>query len=276
MALSINSIIIKFKQIATLHPNINDFGVGPKYNIQDDMTFPYFWVVNDINHSVRYTDANKYKAVEYRFILRVGDKVNDMLNVYNDRGENSNNGLEISSDTFSILMDIVNAISEDSLGLFTEIGLIDDISIEPFFHEDGGDVNGHECEVVLRIKNDGICITPLTMNTSLTGTSGTSGTAGTAGTSGTTGTSGTAGSSGSGTSGNQFVTFVTDCGANTTDVIINFGNPIWVISWTGPDVGSFFALQSSPNIIQDLPNGTYQFTITDGNTEQIVPYIKNC
>jgi hypothetical protein len=56
----------------------------------------------------------------------------------------------------------VNAISQDSLNIFNDISLIDDISIEPFFHEDSGDVNGHQATITLRVKNDNPCISPLT------------------------------------------------------------------------------------------------------------------
>jgi hypothetical protein len=113
---------------------------------------------------VVYTEINKYRAVEYNFILRVGDKVNDQKNVYMAYGENSNNGLDISSDTFTILLDIINAISEDSLGLFSDVSLINDIDVEPFFHEESGDVNGHQALITLRTKIENPCISPLTDN----------------------------------------------------------------------------------------------------------------
>ena len=165
MATTINSLINRFNQIATLDPRVNAFGAGPLYDLQDDIKYyPYLWVINDISHNVIYTEINKYRAVEYNFILRVGDKVNDQKNVYMAYGENSNNGLDISSDTFTILLDIINAISEDSLGLFSDVSLINDIDVEPFFHEESGDVNGHQALITLRTKIENPCISPLTDN----------------------------------------------------------------------------------------------------------------
>jgi hypothetical protein len=158
-------MINRFNQIATLDPRVNAFGAGPLYNLQDDIKYyPYLWVINDISHNVIYTEINKYRAVEYNFILRVGDKVNDQKNVYMAYGENSNNGLDISSDTFTILLDIINAISENTLGLFHDVSLINDIDIEPFFHEESGDVNGHQALITLRTKIENPCISPLTDN----------------------------------------------------------------------------------------------------------------
>jgi hypothetical protein len=163
MTLSIRELMFRFKTVSDLHPQINAFGSGPVYNILEDIRYyPYLWVINDISHDVIYTEDNKYRAIEYNFILRVGDKVNDQYNSYNQIGEGSNNGLDISSDTFTMLMDVINAISEDSLGLFNDVSLIDDIDIEPFFHEDTGDVNGHQATIRLRTKIENPCVSPLT------------------------------------------------------------------------------------------------------------------
>lgn len=163
MAITIANLISRFKTLANSDPRINAFGSGPLYDIIDDIEYyPYLWILNDVSHSVRYSEINKYRAVEYNFILRVGDKVNNQENVYAAYGENSNNGLDISSDTFTILVDLINVISEDSLGLFSDVTLIDDIDIEPFFHEDTGDVNGHQAQITLRAKIENPCDNPIT------------------------------------------------------------------------------------------------------------------
>jgi len=160
---SINQLMSKFKAIAQADPRINAFGTGQRYDILVDIDYyPYFWVVSDLPHSILYTEDNGYRAIEYNFVLRVADKNNNQINAYNAYGLNSNNGQEIISDCFVILSDIVNCISENSLGLFDEVQLIGDISIEPFYNEDSGDVNGFEADITLRIKNDNPCISPIT------------------------------------------------------------------------------------------------------------------
>ena len=161
--LSIRQLMFKFKEIADDHPNINWFGAGPLYDLIDDVKYyPYLWVINDITHDMVYSEDNGYRAIEYNFILRCGDKVNNQYNSYKQNGIGSNNGLDISSDTFTILVDVINVISENSLGLFDEVSLVDDIGIEPFFNEDTGDVNGHEATIRLRVKIDNPCVSPLT------------------------------------------------------------------------------------------------------------------
>jgi len=163
MAITIANLISRFKKLADADPRCNAFGSGPQYDIIDDIKYyPYLWIINDLNHSVRYTQDNRYKAIEYNFIIRVGDKVNNQQNVYRAYGENSNNGLDISSDTFTILVDVINAISENSIGLFGDVAMIDDIDVEPFFHEDTGDVNGHQATITLRVPIDNACSSPIT------------------------------------------------------------------------------------------------------------------
>lgn len=162
-SLNITTIINKFQQIANLHPNINSFGFGPLYDLDGypSMEYPYLWVRNDNSHSLIYSEDNKFQAIEFQFILRVGDKVNDQPNIFKANGENSNNGLGIINDTFRILLDILNSIMMNTLSLFGDLELINDVDIEPFFHEDTGDVNGHQATITLRIKNDNKCISPL-------------------------------------------------------------------------------------------------------------------
>jgi len=168
--ITINNLISQFNELADADPRINAFGAGPKYGILEDIKYyPYLWIVNDVAHDIRYTEVNKYRAVEFNFIIRVGDKVNNQKNVYNAIGERSNNGLDISSDTFTILLDMINVISEGLFDpflpgrlFFRNVSLIDDISVEPFFHEDSGDVNGHEAQITLRAVIDNTCFSPIT------------------------------------------------------------------------------------------------------------------
>jgi hypothetical protein len=150
--------------MATSHPQVNGFGYGPLYDIVgQEINYPYLWVLNEDSHTLVYSENNiQYNALDYTFVLRVADKVNDQPNVYNANGENSNNGLEVVSDTAQILTDLINSMAQDSLNIFNEIEILEDVDIEPFFHEDSGDVNGHQATITLRVPNDNQCITPLT------------------------------------------------------------------------------------------------------------------
>lgn len=159
---SIKDILNNFKQIYEADPRINSFGTGQRYDILVDIEYyPYFWIVADLSHDILYSDHG-YRAVEYNFVLRIADKNNNQINQYDAIGMNSNNGQDIHSDTFIILSDIINAIAEDSLGIFDGVSLVGDISAEPFFNEDSGDVNGFEAAITLRVKNDNPCISPIT------------------------------------------------------------------------------------------------------------------
>lgn len=161
--ITIRQVMDKFRQVADADPRINAFGTGLRYDILTDIKYyPYVWIVPELSHDILDSEMNGYRSIEYNFVIRIGDKNNNQINAYNAVGLNSNNGQDIHSDCFTILSDIINCISEDSLGIFGEIQLVGDISAEPFFNEDSGDVNGFEAEITLRIKNDNPCISPIT------------------------------------------------------------------------------------------------------------------
>jgi hypothetical protein len=163
MAVSINVLMNKLYKIANQHPQLEGFGFGPLYDLSSaDIQYPYMWILNDDSHTIGYGDSNKYSSVEYNFEIRIGDKVNDQPNVYSAIGSNSNNSLEVISDTFQILLDVINAVSNNSTNDFLNIGMVDDISVQPFFHEDAGNVNGHSALITLRVINDNVCISPIT------------------------------------------------------------------------------------------------------------------
>lgn len=161
--ITLNQLMNAFKQIAATDPRINAFGTGQRYDILTDIEwYPYMWIVSDLPHDILYTDANKYRAIEFNFTIRIGDKNNNQINAYGAVGLNSNNGQDITSDTFTILSDVINCISEDSLGLFSGVSLIGDISAQPFYNEDSGDVNGFEADITLRVRNENPCVSPIT------------------------------------------------------------------------------------------------------------------
>ena len=161
--ITLNQLMNAFKQIADTDPRINAFGTGQRYDILTDIEwYPYMWIISDLPHDILYTDANKYRAIEFNFTIRIGDKNNNQINAYGAVGLNSNNGQDITSDTFTILSDVINCISEDSLGLFSGVSLIGDISAQPFYNEDSGDVNGFEADITLRVRNENPCVSPIT------------------------------------------------------------------------------------------------------------------
>ena len=162
--ITIKNIIDKFQQIQQADARLHAFvPCGTQADLlQDIKYYPYFAVILEPSHDILFTEVNGYRTIEYNFILRVADKNNQQKNVYVANGLNSSNGLDIISETFVILTDIINCISEDSLLLFTDMTLVNDIEAEPFYNEDTGDCNGFEARITLRVKNDNPCVSPIT------------------------------------------------------------------------------------------------------------------
>lgn len=160
-AIRIDSIIRKLKNLKDLHPNLNSFGVGTTSDIQGQIdNYPYLFVIMNNTHSMLEVD-NTYSVVEYTFTLRIGDKVNDQTGYDHEVGIGSYNGLDIISDTFNTLLDIINTIKNNINGEFSDVVLSDDIQIESFFDEDDNIVNGNEAVITLRVLNDDTCINPM-------------------------------------------------------------------------------------------------------------------
>ena len=164
---SINTFINKLYDVAIAHPQIEGYGFGPRYEMVGDIVYPLLWIETDTSHTIEYAEHNSYSSIVYEFTLRVSDLVNNQNNVYNVKGENSNNGQEVTSDTFAILLDVVNYIR--SSVFFSEFKIQNDISVEPFFHEDDNDANGHSATIFIKVINDSQCDNPLTDGGTLIG-----------------------------------------------------------------------------------------------------------
>ena len=160
----INDLVRRFKRLAELHPRINSFGCGKLDDLQQDVQkYPYVWLITEPSHTIGYTSENKYRSIEFTFILRVGDKKNLQTGYDGIDGIGQDNQLDILSDTFQYALDFVNTISEDSLDMFNDVDLVYDVNVDPFYNEDDANVCGNEASITLRVKNDKVCINQLTI-----------------------------------------------------------------------------------------------------------------
>lgn len=164
--ITIKQIIERIKEIVDNDPRVNYFSCGPAYEFNQDVQYyPYVYVMMNQSQRLVYSDQiNGYNKIEYSFVISCGDKVNDQENVYSKNGVWSNNGLDASSNSFDILIDILNCISTDSLGYIGWLDLQYDISIDPFWNAGAGDENGWSAYITLTGVNDNSCVSPITDN----------------------------------------------------------------------------------------------------------------
>lgn len=161
--ITIKDIVNRIELLSNNHPKINSFGFGKVYDIAAyEVEYPYLFVSTESPHRIQFSTDNKFQALEFQFTLRVCDKVTWGTNPDSEIAESSNNGLDAISDTFQILRELINAIMMNTLGLFGDLDLVDDIFIDSLYHVDTGDVNGHECIITLRTKNDSKCVSTIT------------------------------------------------------------------------------------------------------------------
>lgn len=144
--IAIKDFIKLFKEIQVNDPRINSFGAGPLYDIQDQVKYyPYLWIDTTLSHNL---DSS---FIEYTFRLRVGDKVNNQKLTNEDMGIFPTNTIDIISNTFIILSDVLFELRNYS----NEYQLNEDITIDPFYDEDSHIVSGNEAEITLRFPLNG-------------------------------------------------------------------------------------------------------------------------
>lgn len=157
--ISYNQLIQMFKDFATAHPFLNDFGNGPTSEISTtrQMKFPYLWITH--RNASDIVIQNKTQIPEMVLTFIIVDQINDQLVINDINGDNTDNQQEILSDTFQILQDLVDYISTQ-LGQFG-VGLTEQtVSADPVYDETTDRATGWVSDIRLRLKHSN-CVTPL-------------------------------------------------------------------------------------------------------------------
>jgi hypothetical protein len=149
--ITLNQILKLMKDFSSAHPQLNDFGFGQTSDIgtSRNMNMAYMWVTfeQDSNFVI---SANKSIIPEMNFTILFVDKLNDMKNVSNINGEDSNNGQEILSDMFQVAQDFVLEVVSNwaTYGLSIPV----DVSAFPVQDESDDKTNGWGIRLTLRTK----------------------------------------------------------------------------------------------------------------------------
>jgi len=112
------------------------------------MKFPYMWVTPQPSSVI---NLNRTTLPIFNFSIIFADQLNDSPNVLDRNGEESNNGLEILSDTFQYAQDFITYV----LTNWSQYGLlIDDetISISPTYDATDDKVNGWVLDIQFKAK----------------------------------------------------------------------------------------------------------------------------
>ena len=147
---SINQIVDLFRSISDRHLILQDFGNGPSYHIDGHtLDYPYLWTIIEDSTTVIKSD-NGFKEIEFAITLRVADLINNVIDDTN-LGEESFNGLDTTSDTQQIILDIIAEFSQDPYYRNNRVSIAGDVSITPFFDEMDGKENGWEASLEIRM-----------------------------------------------------------------------------------------------------------------------------
>lgn len=136
------------KEYAELHPQINDFGYGNINDISKDsaMKYPYLWISENNTSTIEVVNRNVMPQVTFSFNL--ADKINETETSNGDRSEMGFNGLDVTSNLLSILLDFVGKLVDDNTINYEIVG----ISHYPAYDikEDG--VNVRVADITIRFR----------------------------------------------------------------------------------------------------------------------------
>ena len=119
--MTLNQLIILFKDIAARHEQVNDFAAVQDFNIDADSNNEYpILVVNPTGANLPRTE-NGYTSFVTEFDLQVIDLVN----------KSDNNTFDVMSDTQQILNDVVNEFNTHPYYLDSGIDTINDVTFDP-------------------------------------------------------------------------------------------------------------------------------------------------
>jgi hypothetical protein len=150
--MTLNQLIILFKDIATRHEQVNDFAAVQDFNIDSDSSNEYpILVVNPTGVNLPKTE-NGYTSLLTTFDLQVIDLVN----------KNNNNEYEVLSDTQQILNDVVNELNTHPDYIDESIDIINDVTFEPLRGVYTSDVDGWKVSIEFEQPNKtSYCTNPI-------------------------------------------------------------------------------------------------------------------
>lgn len=151
---TLNELVAILENIKDRHFQLNDFGFGTTDEIGEarKMNYPYLWVTTtDGTTFVQGSQRGGFAYMDFELSIIVVDKVNNSLNIDDDLGEDSNNGLEVSSDTLQIINDILSEISTNPFYVRNRISIPNDVTADPVFDQDDGRVNGWIADITIRM-----------------------------------------------------------------------------------------------------------------------------
>lgn len=175
-SLTINELVDIFEDISIRHKQLNDFGFGAEFDINQatELNTPFLWVdFGDAGYTTNINDNNNFTSIDFDFRLIVVDKINNTLNNDNESGDKSHNGLEIFSDTSQILNDIVGEMTTSSFYTTNNINIKEDINFNYLRNFEDSNLNGWECDLTISMPfKFTVCGSPFTGESQITLQSG--------------------------------------------------------------------------------------------------------
>jgi hypothetical protein len=138
-----NQILTVLEDVATRHYQINNFGIGDKWEIgTNTLTYPVLWV-NPISARMERGNNDTYASFEVSLKLKVLDLVH----------KDESNEDDVLNDTLEILRDIVTEFSQHPYYVQSRFEIVDNVSFTPFTENTDEECSGWMVDIRLRTPN---------------------------------------------------------------------------------------------------------------------------
>lgn len=110
---TLNQLANLIRKWAKAHPLLNDYGSGPTslIGMTESMKFPYMWTTFQNEHTINLTNDQIIPMPGMQFMFM--DKTNKSIELNLDNnGLDVTDGMEVSSDTYRLVLDFVKWITE--------------------------------------------------------------------------------------------------------------------------------------------------------------------
>jgi hypothetical protein len=141
---TVKNIEAIFKDIADRHYEINTMGWGSPWEIgAKEVMYPLLWVQPVTADMVKSEANDRYVTIEVVMNVKCLDLVH----------KDESNEVDVESDTFQILTDVINEFNDHPFYQRSNMRLIDDISFTSLDEYSDDQTNGWECEIRIRMRN---------------------------------------------------------------------------------------------------------------------------
>lgn len=155
---TLNQIVDKLRDFATLNPFVNDFGYGQVTDISTTkaVEYPLIWATHTIDSTIEIQNRTVMPTIN--FLVLSLDRINNEVPGLDENGGASTNQTDVMSDRLQVLQDLLIYIKQEMRDL--SVSIDGNVSLTPIFDDLTDRTAGFAAQISFKLPYQG-CITPI-------------------------------------------------------------------------------------------------------------------